>query len=358
MATSAHTSTSTEPDAPKRTHTMPNAPASQHTASQPLVSFVVPVYNAATYLDQCLDSLQTQSAGNLEIICVDDGSTDDSRAILQRRAQHDRRLVVLEQRNSGPAAARNRGMTMARGRYLGFIDADDWVDTDFTARLLDGIQSNAADLVRASIINEFPDHSEAWHGNTYLQQRAEKGDNLGLNDHGYYAWNALYDLHRLRSLGLDRFDTGCDGLEDMPFTVRAMHSLSRRRAVPEAVYHYRRGLPTQLTAISPTKIQNALIANRLCIDFANGFAYGNPEDYAEVVSRNLANLFSHFSRGVSQIPHQFDTAAQTDFYLQVCELFQRHARHELIIRYRPNPLFATLDKNGFSRFLAVACAQT
>lgn len=326
-------------------------------SQQPLVSLVTPVYNAAAHLERCLDSLQTQSVSDIEIICIDDGSRDRSRAILHRHAQSDRRMRILAQSNSGPAAARNRGMAQARGRYLGFIDADDWLEGDFIALLLDGIRRTSADLVRSSIINEFTDRSEAWHGNAYLQKRARNNENLGLNDHGFYVWNALYDLQRLRGFGLDRFDAGCDGLEDMPFTVRATHLLEQRRAVPEAAYHYRRGLPDQLTAISLTKIRRSLVANRLCIDFANRFPYRKPEDYADVVSRNVKNLLSHFYRGMTQIPEQFDDQARRHFYMAFCDLFRSHTRHEILSAYRPSPLYATLDEEHFPEFcsLSLAC---
>jgi len=338
----------------KQYYTMPNTPFPDQPSGPPVVSLVIPIFNAGAYLEQCLDSIQNQSVSNLEIICINDGSSDGSGAVLQRRAQNDSRLTILSQENSGPAAARNRGLAIARGRYLGFIDADDWIDKDYVALLLEGIQRNSADIIRASIINEFPQHSEPWHGNAYLRKRAASGERLGLNDHGYYVWNALYDLARLRSLGLDRFDMGCDGLEDMPFTVRVMHTFVRRYSLPDAIYHYRREISTQLTAISLTKIQRSLVANRLCIDFANAFTYFDPKDYADVVARNLKNLISHFSRGLLQIPDLFDISAQTAFYLKVCEIFREHVRQDIIANYHPSSLYATLDGIHFEDFLKIS----
>lgn len=94
----------------------------------PLVSVVVPVYNAEPYLRECLDSLFGQTLKEIEIIAVDDGSTDGSGKILDEFAARDRRLKVIHQENAGVSAARNRGIKAARGRYLTFVDADDRID--------------------------------------------------------------------------------------------------------------------------------------------------------------------------------------------------------------------------------------
>ena len=97
----------------------------------PFVSLVIPVYNAAQTLPKCLDSLVHQRFHDWECICVDDGSFDDSLAILNRYAREDARFKVLSQPNSGPSAARNRGLDVATGEWIAFIDADDWVDEHY-----------------------------------------------------------------------------------------------------------------------------------------------------------------------------------------------------------------------------------
>ena len=97
---------------------------------EPLVSVIVPVYNVAAYLQRCLDSLLGQTYRNLEIICVNDGSTDGSAAILDEYATKDARIKVIHQENAGVSVARNRGLDSATGEYVGFIDADDWLEPD------------------------------------------------------------------------------------------------------------------------------------------------------------------------------------------------------------------------------------
>lgn len=94
---------------------------------QPKISVIVPVYNAEKYLKKCLDSLRFQTYHNLEIICVDDGSSDKSLEILNEYALNDNRISVLEANHAGVAAARNIGLEKASGDYISFIDSDDWV---------------------------------------------------------------------------------------------------------------------------------------------------------------------------------------------------------------------------------------
>lgn len=92
-----------------------------------ILSIIVPVYNAAKYLDQCIDSLVSQTYKNLEIILVNDGSSDDSLTICQKWQKKDSRIEVINQENAGAGAARNKGLSMAKGSFITFVDADDYV---------------------------------------------------------------------------------------------------------------------------------------------------------------------------------------------------------------------------------------
>lgn len=94
----------------------------------PKISIIVPVYNVKKYLSKCLDSLINQTLKDIEIICVNDGSTDNSLDILNEYAKKDERIVVINKENSGPGASRNLGIEKARGGYILFVDADDWIE--------------------------------------------------------------------------------------------------------------------------------------------------------------------------------------------------------------------------------------
>ena len=94
----------------------------------PLVSVIVPTFNIERYIKKCLDSLLSQTLKEIEIICIDDGSTDTSGQILDEYATKDSRIKVIHRINGGLSAARNTGLSIAQGQYIGFVDGDDWVN--------------------------------------------------------------------------------------------------------------------------------------------------------------------------------------------------------------------------------------
>lgn len=112
----------------------------------PKVSVIIPVYNVESYLRQCLDSVMNQTLQDIEIICIDDGSTDGSYAILQAYANKDNRIIVLQQLNSGAGIARNLGMQVAAGEYLSILDADDFFEPDMLERGYLQCEKDCADI--------------------------------------------------------------------------------------------------------------------------------------------------------------------------------------------------------------------
>ena len=114
---------------------------------QPKISIIIPVYNTEKYLHECLNSVVSQTIKDVEIICIDDGSTDNSYQILQEYAEKDSRFVILQQENKGAGAARNKGIEIAKGEFLVFLDADDFFEHDMLDVALDKIEKTQADFV-------------------------------------------------------------------------------------------------------------------------------------------------------------------------------------------------------------------
>ena len=110
------------------------------------VSIIVPCYNVAAYLDQCMESLAGQSMEDIEIICVNDGSSDCTAEILREWRNRDRRVRIIDQKNSGVSAARNSGMAAAAGTYIGFVDPDDMVERNMFQRLVTAAAEKEADV--------------------------------------------------------------------------------------------------------------------------------------------------------------------------------------------------------------------
>lgn len=112
-----------------------------------LISIIVPIYNTEKYLVRCLDSLINQTYKNIEILCINDGSTDNSLNILNEYATKDKRIIVINQTNSGAATARNNGLDNATGQFLMFCDSDDYYEPDMCQKMINAILSYNVDLV-------------------------------------------------------------------------------------------------------------------------------------------------------------------------------------------------------------------
>jgi glycosyltransferase involved in cell wall biosynthesis len=125
----------------------------------PLVSVIIPIYNAEKYLLHCLNSVCQQTLRDIEIICIDDASDDNSLTVLQNYAAKDLRLTIItHDKNYGQATARNTGIKAAKGKYIYFIDNDDWIDIDYIASIVYAAKVNNADVVvNTNIIIEFED---------------------------------------------------------------------------------------------------------------------------------------------------------------------------------------------------------
>ena len=125
----------------------------------PLLSVIIPVYNAEQYLKQCLESVINQTYQNLEIILVDDGSTDGSLNLCNYYASQDKRIKVIIKEHGGMVQARKAGVVHAKGKYLTYVDADDWVDLNTYERIVDEISKKEADLLLYGLIEEYEDMS-------------------------------------------------------------------------------------------------------------------------------------------------------------------------------------------------------
>lgn len=132
------------------------------------ISVIVPVYNTSQYLTQCLDSLVNQTYRNLEIICVNDGSTDDSLQLLRKYEKDDSRILVIDQKNAGLSEARNSGVAVATGDWLMFVDSDDWVDIKMCEDLMAAGEAHGADSVMCSYCKDY--------GNRVIENHIFEGD--------------------------------------------------------------------------------------------------------------------------------------------------------------------------------------
>lgn len=124
------------------------------------ISVIIPVYNTLNYLERCLKSVISQTYQNLEIICIDDGSTDGSERIVDEFAKTDERVITIHQQNKGESNARNSGLRVASGDYIAFMDCDDWIEPDMYECLAQAIEDEDADMAIAGFYREFEENGK------------------------------------------------------------------------------------------------------------------------------------------------------------------------------------------------------
>lgn len=221
---------------------------------QPLVSVIVPVYNTQDYLVECLESIRNQTLRNIEVICVDDGSTDFSPVILQFYQLLDSRFKVLSGSGQGGGAARNLGLRFAFGKYLAFFDADDWADTSLLQKMVDKAVKEDSDVAvcrsyRYSHMNQQITRETTFPRNLIACSGPVTYRNTGtrlLIDFGNQPWGKLFlrsfvKKHQLSFQEIARAN-------DLRFTQLAHLLADRISIVDEALYYYRTDIPQSLQA--------------------------------------------------------------------------------------------------------------
>lgn len=207
-----------------------------------LISVIVPVYNPGAHLENCIDSIVNQSFKNLEIILVDDGSTDGSSEVCDAWAEKDSRFKVIHKANGGASAARNIGLDAATGDYLGFVDADDYIDLDMYECLLKDILDNNADAARCGIDRVFSDgRTEEWGTNNptiILVDNAELLKDIGTAN-GLPPVSLGNKLFKSDCINDIRFDTKYKFAEDTLFNFQVALNISVMVYHDVDRYHYR-----------------------------------------------------------------------------------------------------------------------
>lgn len=211
---------------------------------QPLISVIVPVWNGEKYLETCLSSITGQSLADMEIIVVDDGSTDGTWPLLERLARGDGRIRILHQENRGVSEARNAGIDLSRGRYIRFVDADDRLPADSMRLLAEKAQGNDCDLVLAAYTEVLG--SRRYHRDLGRREDIVDNDEFlrrleRLSNSFYYGvlWNKLFRGDIIREKNV-RFVSGLNWGEDFAFVMSYLAHAERIGYMEAAVYDYRR----------------------------------------------------------------------------------------------------------------------
>ncbi|WMC93864.1 glycosyltransferase [Kineothrix sp. MB12-C1] len=209
------------------------------------ISIIVPVYNTGKYLEQCLQSIKNQTLTDIEIICVNDGSTDNSLDILHRFADKDKRFIIIDKKNTGYGNSVNEGIKIARGEYIGIVESDDFIEKDMYQKLFEAAERTDAEIVKAnySIFKEASAlpvmFNEVLEGCPY--NRIFSSDDI---HQVFYMtpsiWSAIYRHTFLEENNIYFRETPGASYQDTSFAFKAFMKADKVYFIKDAVINYRR----------------------------------------------------------------------------------------------------------------------
>ena len=241
---------------------------------QPQVSIIVPVYNVENYIERCLNSLVNQTFKDIEIITINDGSTDKSLELINKYVKEDIRVSVIDLGDEGVSYCRNLGIEKANGKYIMFVDSDDWIDFNMVEVMYKKAEENNIDLVMCSYIREFKDHSKEKIFNLpeeiiYKEDKVknellrklvgpvkEELSNPEMLDALGTVWGKLYRTDILKENKINFVDLKEIGsAEDTLFNIFTFNYLKKVMFLNKPMYHYWRDNPKSVTSQYNSKLK-------------------------------------------------------------------------------------------------------
>lgn len=195
-----------------------------------LVSIIIPVYNSFKYISKCLDSVVSQTYTNLEIIVIDDGSTDESSSIIEQYKNQDDRLVHIKNTNHGVSYTRNCGLSAANGKYVTFVDSDDTIEKDYIEKMLSCYKENDVQLVICDYMERKIKSKKMTKSETLISMISGK-EIMG------YCWNKMYLNHLIKIHNI-KFDENIYVCEDFLFNVQYFNYIDESYYLTESLYNY------------------------------------------------------------------------------------------------------------------------
>lgn len=256
----------------------------------PIVSLIIPIYNVEKYLRKCLDSVINQSFSDIEIICVDDGSTDNSLNIIKEYAQQDNRLKIITQKNQGVSFARNQGLKKASGDYILFLDSDDWLELDCIEKGVNAISKNDSDILCFGI-NCFNNGKITPREDILILDKYYEQDNFDTEVIKHLVQNACGKLFKRSFLIKNKieFPKNIKTCEDGLFCLLCIYEEPKIQLLNKCLYYYRIGREGSACTKQGTIVETDIEAFKYILSTNN---YKNAKEEYKILTIN--KFIQHF----------------------------------------------------------------
>ncbi|MBP5707998.1 MAG: glycosyltransferase [Alphaproteobacteria bacterium] len=311
------------------------------------ISVIVPCYNVESYIERCLQSLVNQTLQDIEIVCIDDKSTDNTLSIIKDFAKQDKRIRIVEhKKNSGAAVARNSGLDVATGEYIGFVDPDDYVDTDFYEKLYDCATKTSSPIAKANVT--CIDSKTGITGEHWLNKYVKR-------DVLYFIttfWSAIYKRDFLIQNNI-RFPDEIPVSQDAVFlTLVTLHAPSIS-VIDDTYYHYfyQRAGSLDSAMLSHRKAESKLNALKLNLEhIQNSNLPDNKKAFA---------VEQHCMRhALYEIKKEYEkTEDQEKFFMFLADLVEKYPETKYIRQNTSKRIYNSLKNKHFNLFKRYSALQ-
>lgn len=299
-----------------------------------LVSIIVPIYNVEKYLCRCVDSIIAQTYQKIEIILVDDGSTDKSGSIADKYVRIDNRTRVFHKKNNGPSAARNYGIDKAVGKYIMFVDSDDYIDVDMVEILLDNLKNSGADISMSAFYWIYENEQIIpfkRHGDYVLYESDNKWELLFTNETTMVVpWNKLYKIDIFDNI---RYKVGVF-YEDEEIIHKILNCANRVCYTDSKLYYYIKRAGSRVSNYSLKGFNDAERA------FYNRMVFFNKKKLKLYYKYTMKLYINYILNHINMIPdNELNNKFRNKYRIKCLK----------IIMYRLNILFLRYDRICYQR---------
>lgn len=315
--------------------------------STPLISVIVPVYNVQAYLEKTVNSLLEQTYKSVEIILINDGSTDGSGVLCDRLAQRDNRVRVIHQRNQGVSATRNNGIRNANGEYLVFVDSDDTVDVQYVQTLYQEMVNHDADLVICGYRRCYPKiYKDVSVEKDFFISRVSENEQAITQLYAGAFLNAPWNKMYKRNLISHYFDSSLAMGEDLVFNLQYLKNIKKLKVTSKVLYYYIVRANSAVTTYKPNRMDNVIRVNQYLLHFYEEM-FGENGQYTELVRRcvrEVDGVYRYLFRGTNTKEEKIALIAHWcagEEYRAFCE---KYAPNETIFLENAEKLYRYYDR--------------